>query len=317
MRELPKECDRLAALTWERIASGDARGLRLREDSLTDVNLLELAVKFPNLRVHRFTQSAEKHTGADWEWWIGSSETGWNVLRVQAKRMDGNTYRMLDHPGERDDEYQYDTLIRSARAEPTATYPYFVFFNGWVSGWPSNVPMRTCPWCPPSSKCRHARAENFGAAAVPAEVVRDIHHGGLPDRRRVDRHLPHTVPWSWLFRMTAGRSSKVPDTERWLRLWYALLSNSWARGDDFGTAVQSFKELRPIPVSWAVDLIDDHRPLARSLPPYAAAIHEGTATAREFDAYWASDRSRGANEGWVGSVPAARLVVVIDVATGA
>lgn len=37
--------------------------------------------------------------------------------------MDGPEYRQLQHPGEGNDSNQYDTLIRSRRYQPIATFP--------------------------------------------------------------------------------------------------------------------------------------------------------------------------------------------------
>jgi hypothetical protein len=77
-------CDmnRLAVETWRKNDTGDRQGVRFREDSLTDHSLRVLARDHPGFNVHRFNQSEEKRTGADWEWWIGADSTGWICLSL-------------------------------------------------------------------------------------------------------------------------------------------------------------------------------------------------------------------------------------------
>lgn len=117
--------DRLSRRTWQRIEVGDSTGLKFREDSITDQNLLDLKLAHPRLTVHKFTQSTEKAFGADWEWWLGGDDQnlGWICLRIQAKRVHDTAYKQLDHEGRKEGEYQYETLIDRCGNERYATYP--------------------------------------------------------------------------------------------------------------------------------------------------------------------------------------------------
>src|SRR5687768_17233755 len=117
VRSLRWDMDGLAVETWDRIAKGDTRGIRLKEDTDTEMNLLDLDMWHSNLQVHRFNQNAEKAVGGDWEWYVGSGNL-WFALRIQAKRMDDDEYRQLQHEGALGDNYQYDTLIRASEAAP-------------------------------------------------------------------------------------------------------------------------------------------------------------------------------------------------------
>lgn len=208
MRSLSWDLEALAVDTWERIERGDRRGLRLREDTITEVNLLELDRRHPQLNVHRFNQNVEKSVGADWEWFIGTGNR-WLCLRVQAKRMDGDEYRQLQHGGDDGDDYQYDTLLRVARAgvklpgsgkRTVPTFPYYVFFNGWTA-WPTGVPWHGCPRGAQHPNCMHAAVESFGCATMPAALVKAIHAGRGAAGRKVAEYLPYSIPWSWLFGM--------------------------------------------------------------------------------------------------------------------
>lgn len=191
--------DGLAAETWLRIERGDARGIRLREDTITENHLLDLDVWHPEVIVHRFNQNTEKASGADWEWYIGT-DTTWFALRIQAKRMDQLEYRQLQHPGDGTDSYQYDTLIRTSRTGTNTleTFPYYVFFNGW-DAWPKGVDWYGCPNGNTLSGCSHATVLDFGCSAMPAELVRAIHSGRGAAGRKVSEYLPSSMPWSWLF----------------------------------------------------------------------------------------------------------------------
>ena len=167
--------DDLAHATWLRILTGDDRGIRQREDTITETILLDLDVRQPDLIVHRFNQNEENAVGADWEWFIGSDRAGWFCLRIQAKRVDQGQYKQLGHPGHGTDDYQYDTLIRSCSESTAATgvksFPYYVFFNGFAK-WPSDATWSGCPRGFPLGECKHASLYDFGCSAAPADLVR-------------------------------------------------------------------------------------------------------------------------------------------------
>lgn len=199
-----------------RIHQGDTRSIRLREDTITETNLLDLDQWHPDLVVHRFNQNAERSSGADWEWYIGTGDK-WFALRIQAKRMDGLEYRQLQHPGEGDDSYQYDTLIRSSAQKRHDCFPYYVFFNGWAD-WPDGVDWHGCPERRPLSRCRHINRLDLGCAAMPAHLVKAIHNGRGAAGRKVSQYLPASMPWSWLFPPQFVRSASdratTPTTRR-------------------------------------------------------------------------------------------------------
>lgn len=206
MATLRQDMDELAGLTLERVRAGDARGIRLREDTITEMNLLDLDIRHPNLAVRRFNQHEERSNGADWEWFIGSESAGWFGLRIQAKRADDGQYRQLGHEGADPDDYQYDTLIRSCGAsttspsggQPLKFFPYYVFFNNF-DRWPSGAQWTGCRNGEPFGKCKHVELEHFGCSAAPAVLVRKVHAGLGIEGRRVAAHLSVQIPWSWLF----------------------------------------------------------------------------------------------------------------------
>lgn len=188
-----------ARAAWSAIADGDDFGLRLREDTVTEGVLLHLTRRFPGLLLYRFNQTAEKLSGGDWEWFVGSRNQGWVAFRIQAKRMDDLRYRQLDHEGLLPGERQYDTLIRDSVAAPVPTFPFHVFFSGWSGGWPASVAWNACPSGYAFPQCKHHEETDMGCALLPSTAVRILHRNTGTKRLHVATYLPHSVPWSWLF----------------------------------------------------------------------------------------------------------------------
>jgi hypothetical protein len=191
--------DGLARETWEKLEFGDASSLKFREDSITEHNLFSLATSFPGLRVHRFSQLAERTSGADWEWWLGDEVKGWFGLRVQAKRSHGTAYTYLDHPGERDGEYQYDTLIRECETGGLPVLPVHVFYNGWEASRFRGQDRRCIERTPWPGRDVH----DWGCSALSSYAVRSLHYKHGRDRAKILRYLEHMQPWSELFRGNA------------------------------------------------------------------------------------------------------------------
>ena len=75
----------LAQKSWETIQTSKAVSFQLKEETLTDFNLLYLKIhSSKQVITHAFNKSAEGVTGADWEWWF-TDGLKWMVFRVQAK----------------------------------------------------------------------------------------------------------------------------------------------------------------------------------------------------------------------------------------
>lgn len=197
---LISDMDALSRMTWRRVLVGDASGLKMREDSITDHNLFELMESHPELSVRRFNQNAEKKVGADWEWWIGSTRLGWFRLRIQAKRVHDASYRELDHPGAIEGDYQYQTLIDEC-TKGDATYPFHVFYNGWrenrfLEKFESDHYFNSCG-------CGGSRQDLWGCGVMSSRIVMDLHLGSSAadwrKRSYVPRYMPEMLPWSRLF----------------------------------------------------------------------------------------------------------------------
>ena len=83
---LCKTFKRRSLSTWNLLSKGRRIGTQLLEETLTDINLLELKLSHPSeVITTTFTKPKEGTTGADWEWWFTGSSGYWLGFRVQAK----------------------------------------------------------------------------------------------------------------------------------------------------------------------------------------------------------------------------------------
>jgi hypothetical protein len=272
---LAQTMDEISRHTWMRIKVGDMTGLKFREDSITDQNLLELKLAHPELIVHKFTQSTEKEFGADWEWWFGGDGLGWICLRIQAKRVHETAYKQLDHGGRREGEYQYQTLIEGCGKERYSTYPFHVFYNGWED-------TRFRPNLVFSSHkdfCGRTQKELWGCAAMSSHAVMRLHLGSKPDqwtkRAHVPRYIHESFPWSELFTVcTPGWAEDwaglTPD-QMLRKLHQAVFFNDVVFRGDAPEGEDRYGE--PYVVDWALSQFPDEVPHPR-LPDYAWAVRD-------------------------------------------
>lgn len=251
----------VAAESWDLMETGISHGIGPGEETLTDVNLIRLRQLIPSLRVKKFSKAVEAGNGADWEWWIGSSdEERWIKLRVQAKRSShtGVRYDQLGHEvksgGEATRVKQYDTLIAQSLVEGAT--PLHVFFNGW----PEDRFLVGDKYH--DSIARHRRAARDGN--VPSSAWDSSHWGCtisstvtvkyifedptvsdfpdslldtklVSDNRYVPRYLSHSTPWAHLF---CSRSHSGKPTVR------DIAQNlHWMQGKDWDITDEEFREL--------------------------------------------------------------------------
>jgi hypothetical protein len=123
-------CNR-AILTWQYLRNGVRSGIELGEETLTDINLLDIQLRHPNeVRTAKFNRIKEgRETGADWEWWFGS-KSGWLGLRIQAKKLNHTSleYDSLDKASKKHG-YQVDMLL--ADAMKNGLVPLYCLYNFW------------------------------------------------------------------------------------------------------------------------------------------------------------------------------------------
>jgi len=124
-----------SARTWNLLRVSSRIHLSISEETITDLNLLELQVKHPTeIRTQKFSKQKEALEGADWELWLTSGGS-WLGFRVQAKKLDRDSleYPELGHVVKSSGKRQVDLLIEHAvnSSDKIKRIPLYVFYNYW------------------------------------------------------------------------------------------------------------------------------------------------------------------------------------------
>ncbi|PIV56134.1 hypothetical protein COY52_04350 [Candidatus Desantisbacteria bacterium CG_4_10_14_0_8_um_filter_48_22] len=169
---------------WNLLNDANSFSLNLREDSITDWNLLELYRMHPlEIIIKTFSSVEEGTVGADWEWWLNSQDF-WLGFRVQAKKLDYATlkYKQLDRTNNRG--RQIDLLIESALNDNLI--PLYIFYNYW------DVTRFDPEWlCETYNK----DIKMLGCGLSYAECIRDILNAGDKNLQAISKVM---YPWSCL-----------------------------------------------------------------------------------------------------------------------
>jgi hypothetical protein len=107
--------------------------MKVGEESLTDLNLLELVLDSrAHVRVQKFNKPEEGRCGADWEWWFSDGRR-WIGCRVQAKVIDLDTakYEELHYKNPTKTKHQCDLLIERATKSSPRRLPLYALYSNW------------------------------------------------------------------------------------------------------------------------------------------------------------------------------------------
>lgn len=150
--------ERLASETWHRLVDAHRHGFSIGEETITDLNLLEIAKSGnPCFRTRQVSKKMESKIGADWVWWIGNKRCGWIQYAVQAKKLDpvSRSYRAFRKP--KGQLSALEGFCRRARA-----IPLYCLYNGDVSK-------------PPMLSRHESRCEQYGCTIVNFERVKTVY----------------------------------------------------------------------------------------------------------------------------------------------
>lgn len=185
---------------------------RIGEETLTDLNLLTIAVSHPTeVRLHKFTKRVEPSSGADWEWWLTGPSGGWLGLRIQAKVIDlermNFPYLHYRHKG--GTKSQSETLIQAAQRNRPALVPLYCLYCNWHRS--AHRPKLPCGF-------RSTRVTDFGCSIVSAHRVYSLQTGGVDTLNAL---LPYMLPWHCLTCCHVPTGADLPDRalhvlRRWL-----------------------------------------------------------------------------------------------------
>ena len=185
--------ERIAVATWDRLRDIKAfsqrpepfNSVRLGETTITDLAMLDLCrLGLTRSLFLQTPQHKESFWGTDFEWWLGSSRTGWFRLAVQAKKLDMKRSRYLSLAHEVNGSPQIKALEDyAARNRATPLYCLYNYSGG--------VDMQRHWHC-----CqRPFRAEELGCSLTSPDRIREaLNRRGMRTFDFIHR-WSSTVPW--------------------------------------------------------------------------------------------------------------------------
>lgn len=186
----------IASNTWNLIANAYNSGMLVNEETITEMNLLELKLRHPNkVFIKQLSKSKEGKIGADWLWAIvGKSKKVFGMC-VQAKRIfpKTNSYESLIED-KLNPTKQIDKLIKNGVNETSFTgkklFPVYIFYNTW------NVNSQTLAQNLFANCCEKDQSYKIlGCSYINAYSVRDeIINRNL----YLQNYIPISHPWSCL-----------------------------------------------------------------------------------------------------------------------
>jgi hypothetical protein len=202
---LCEEFRRRSSGTWRLLERAYRVDQKLHEETITDINLLEIGSKCGSQIITRpITKPEEGKVGGDWEWWLTGSSRKWLGLRVQAKVLNVSTETYEHIASAPKGNFQAKRLIRSSLSASPKRIPIYCLYNFW----PSNREATRI--------CRSYDSEkSFGCTLMDALGAKPKI---LAKKRALSEYLPPIqVPWHWLVCRTDYGGLDLP--ERALNLW--------------------------------------------------------------------------------------------------
>lgn len=174
-----------AQWTSKNIGDGLSTRLGLLEETITDVNLLEIAkVHQDYVITKKFTRRQEgSQSGADWLWCVGEPGS-WLILLVQAKIVNpatGNCQSLNYRKGE-----QCSLLVAYARK--IRAVPLYVIYSHIPSGY--QPPPKASP------KFGDIDSEYWGCAWLTPKTVKALNRN---KHKKLELILAESIPWSLPF----------------------------------------------------------------------------------------------------------------------
>lgn len=124
--------EELSRSIWTNIYLSNKYSTIYGEETITNSILLILAKQeYLNIKILQTPKNIEGVQGTDWEWFVGSSKSGWIRYVIQAKKLNLNTnrYETLHYKvgNSKNGKYQIDLLQNFA--EVNGAVPLYSFYN--------------------------------------------------------------------------------------------------------------------------------------------------------------------------------------------
>lgn len=188
---LCKTFQRRAISTWNLLRKARVSRLQLGEETITDINLLEIQYKHPHeVILYKFTKPQESRTGADWEWWLTGPSGLWLGLRIQAKVLSLETvdFPHMYYRSKSSSKDQTELLIEGALNNTPPRIPLYCLYVNW------DVRQFRYHW-----RCGTFRlsARSYGCSLVSAFLAKHL-KGKIKSSPKLHHMLPYMLPWQCL-----------------------------------------------------------------------------------------------------------------------
>jgi hypothetical protein len=182
--------ERLARATWERIKIGEQLDCSQGEETITDINLLDMKrAGYPGMRIIKTNKPQESQWGIDWEWWIGSDRgalsNGWWRFAIQAKKIDRQgRYNSLRHKIGR--RFQFELLKQYAHKNQCI--PLYCLYNFVPRDIHTFWHCCTTPYDQPQ----------MGCTVAPIAAIAEVFRKGASKKFEAVHKHPTVLPWRCL-----------------------------------------------------------------------------------------------------------------------
>lgn len=254
----------LSQTTWRRIGKMRRVGYDLREDTITDLNLLELKERHSNRLFSRaFSTVKEGKIGADWEWWFVGRNWRAFGFRVQAKIIDPKE-DSFDHLHYKDGEQCKDLVEQSLGGYPKQVPLYCLYTHYDIDSLEVDPnPYIQARWCGGLSG-----SEGYGCSLMSALDVRSLYKKGDRDTS-ISNLYEYIEPWQCL---PCGEvsSDTVSLPNRVFEFWKEVFlprekelveSGDLDLNDEISELWGQYQEFSPLnePPEYVRDIIDEER----------------------------------------------------------
>jgi len=185
----------LSYYTWQRLKYSIPMNVSQGEETITDINLLEMKLSgIRDIKVWKCSKKEESTKGIDWWWLIGNDIAGWRSYLVQAKKLNLKTKRYSTLSHKVGNQRQIDCLVETARIE--CAFPLYCFYN--------YVDFPTKDALPEVWNCRSLQPEEtqLGCTVTPARIVEAALSGSKRENARTFESIHFkggpTTPWRCL-----------------------------------------------------------------------------------------------------------------------
>jgi len=215
--------EKLASLTWHRIDLAKKYNIQFGEETITNLNLLDIYIyKCSEIYTIQTQKIEESKIGTDWEWWIGNNNKGVFRYAIQAKKIDQKHCYKLSYKIKNSGNLQIDLLEQYARANNAK--PLYCLYN-----YLENLVVNNYWHC-----CQNQDEEQLGCTITPSQSVRHILNNPSQTQNFYDIHsIKETLPWRCLLCNQNGKTSSIDEPEGFYPLLPDELNNMNNVWDNF------------------------------------------------------------------------------------